>query len=158
MTAALITTIALARGVASFATAAALAGDPLQPPVDLLLTAFTAVAIVVVALDTIERWRVAGPRPRLLLGAGESLAWIGLAYFAAGIATTAVVWFYERRLRDVVSQSTFDLVQFSLHPLDGTRITLTFGLVLLHAAVIWGAVAITRLPELLANPPRVLAP
>ncbi len=99
-------------------------------------------------LDTIERWRAAGPRPRLLLGAGESLAWMGLAYFAAGVATTAVVWLYERKLRDVVSQSTFDLVQFSLHPLDGARITLTFGLVLLHAAVIWGAVAVTRLPSL----------
>ena len=41
-------------------------------PVDLLLTAFTAVAMVWVTLDTIERWRAAGPRPRLLLGAGES--------------------------------------------------------------------------------------
>ena len=119
-----------------------------KPPVDLLLTAFTAVAMVWVTLDTIERWRAAGPRPRLLLGAGESLAWIGLAYFAAGIATTAIVWLYERKLRDVVSQSTFDLVQFSLHPLDGARITLTFGLVLLHAAVIWSAVAVTRLPSL----------
>jgi nitrogen fixation/metabolism regulation signal transduction histidine kinase len=147
-TVAVLATIGLARVVASFATSAALADDALQPPVDLLLTALMAVAVVWVALDTIERWRAAGPRPRLLLGAGESLAWVGLAYFAAGVAAAAIVWLYERKLRDIVSQSTFDLVQFSLHPLDGTRITLTCGLVLVHAAVIWGAVAVTRLPSL----------
>ncbi len=103
--------------------------------------------MVWVMLDTIERWRAAGPRPRLLLGPGESLAWVGMAYFAAGVAATAIVWLYERKLREVVSESAFDLVQFSLHPLDGPRITLTFGLVLLHAAVIWSAVAVTRLPS-----------
>ncbi|MEP7306703.1 MAG: ATP-binding protein [Acidobacteriota bacterium] len=148
VTVALLGTMALARVVAWFATAAALAGDPLQAPVDLLLTALTAVAMVWVTLDTVERWRAAGPRPRLLLGAGESMTWIGLAYFAAGLAAAVIVWLYERKLRDVVSQSAFDLVQFSLHPLDDARITLTFGLVLLHAAVIWSAVAVTRLPSL----------
>src|SRR5205085_5364251 len=105
--------------VASYATSAALSGDPLQPAVDLLLTAFTAVAMVWVTLDTIERWRAAGPRPHLLVGAGESMAWVGVAYFAVGTVTSVIIWLYERKLRDVVSQSTFDLVQFSLHPLDG---------------------------------------
>jgi nitrogen fixation/metabolism regulation signal transduction histidine kinase len=146
--AALVGSVVVARLVASFATAAALAGDPLQPSLDLLLTAATAVALVVVALDFIERWRTAGPRPRLLLGAGESLAWVGLTSFAAGVAATVIVWLYERRLRDVVSESPFDLLQFSLHPFEGTRLTLTFGLVLLHAAVLWSAVAVTRLPSL----------
>jgi signal transduction histidine kinase len=148
VTAALFVSIGLARVVASLATVLALANDPLRDPVDLLLTACTAVAMVWVALDAIGRWRSAGPRPRLLLGTGESMAWIGLAYFAAGLAATAVIWFYERALRDVVSQSTFDLVQFSLHPLEASRITLTFGLVLLDAAVLWSAVAVTRLPSL----------
>jgi hypothetical protein len=147
-TVALVAMIVLARIVASYATAAALAGDPLQSALDLLLTASTAVALVVVVLDAIERWRTAGPRPRLLLGTGESLAWVGLTSFAAGVAATVIVWLYERRLRDVVSESPFDLLQFSLHPFEVTRLTLTFGLVLLHAAVLWSAVAVARLPSL----------
>ena len=48
----------------------------------------------------------------------------------------------------IVLRSPFDLLQFSLHPLDAARITLALGLVLLHAAVLWSAVATARLPSL----------
>jgi signal transduction histidine kinase len=147
-TIAVLVTIALTRVVLGFATRAMLSGSPLQPPLDLLATSLTCVAIAWVTLDTIERWRTSGPRPRLLVGASESAAWIGLAYCAAGMITTTVIWAYERLLRGIVSQTSFDLLQFSLHPLDPARIALAFGVLLLHAAVIWAAVAVGRLPSL----------
>jgi signal transduction histidine kinase len=147
-TIAVLTTIALTRAVIGLATSAMLSGNPLQPALELLATSLTGIAMVWLALDTIERWRTAGPRPRLLVGAVESAAWIGLAYTAAGIVTTSIIWAYERQLRGIVSQTSFDLLQFSLHPLDAARIGLAFGVVLLHAAVVWAAVAVVRLPSL----------
>ena len=145
---AVLVTVGLTRVVIGFATTAMLSGSPLQPPLDLLATALTCLALVWIALDTSERWRRAGPRPHLLVGPSESAAWIGLSYGAAGIATTSIIWVYERVLRAIVSQTRFDLLQFSLHPLDPARLALAFAVVLLHGAVIWAAVAVGRLPSL----------
>ena len=50
--------------------------------------------------------------------------------------------------------TTVDLLHFSLHPLDTSRLLLAFGLVLLHAAVIWTAAAVIRLPTLMWRMPR----
>jgi signal transduction histidine kinase len=138
--------ILIARVVFWFAASPLLGQRPLTSPLDLILTALAFTAMVWVTLDSIERWRLAGPRPRLLLGTAEVLAWIALAYVAAGVAVTAIVWSYELVLQDVASQTTLDLLQFSLHPLTGARIALGSGLVLLHAGVIWSAVGVTRLP------------
>ena len=147
-TIAVFVAIGLTRAVVAFASAALLSGSPLASSIDLLATALAVLAAAWVVLDTIERWRMTGPRPHLLAGAGESAAWIALAYAAAGLVTTAIIWAYERLLRGIVSQSNFDLLQFSLHPLDPARIAFAFGIVLLHATVIWSAVAVSRLPSL----------
>ena len=61
---------------------------------------------------------------------------------------------YARFLQSVVSMTTVDLLHFSLHPLDASRLCLAFGLVLLHAAVIWSAAALIRLPTLMGRMPR----
>jgi signal transduction histidine kinase len=139
--------ILIARIVFWFAAVPLLGRRPLTSPLDLIVTALAFTAIVWVTLDSIERWRLAGPRPRLLLGTAEVVAWVALAYVAAGVTVTAIVWAYERVLQAVASQTTLDLLQFSLHPLTGARISLAFGLVLLHAGVIWSAVGVTRLPS-----------
>jgi signal transduction histidine kinase len=149
----LVGAILMARVVFWFAASPTLGRRPLTSPLDLLLTALAFVAIVWIALDSIERWRLAGPRPRVL----RDRAVVAVAYVAAGIDVTAIVWVYERVLRNVVSQTTFDLLQFSLHPLNATRIALAFALVLLHAGVIWSAVSVTRLPSVL-RARRALAP
>jgi signal transduction histidine kinase len=141
-----VTAILIARVVFWFAASPLLGRRPLTSPLDLILTALTFTAVVWLMLDSIERWRLAGPRPRLLLGTAEVLAWVALAYIAAGVAVTAIVWSYELVLQNVASQTTLDLLQFSLHPLTATRIALASGLVLLHAGVIWCAVGVTRLP------------
>ncbi len=144
----LIGAILMARVVFWFAASPILGRRAPTSPLDLLLTALAFTAIVWITLDSVERWRLAGPRPRLLLGAAEVLTWVALAYVAAGIAVTTIVWVYERVLQTVVSQTTIDLLQFSLHPLNGVRIALAFALLLLHASVIWSAVGATRLPSL----------
>jgi signal transduction histidine kinase len=129
-----------------FAASPILGRRPMTSPLDLIVTALAFTAIVWVAVDSIERWRLAGPRPRLLLGTAEVVAWVALAYVAAGVAVTAIVWVYERVLQGVASRTTLDLLQFSLHPLTGPRIALASSLVLLHAGVIWSAAGVTRLP------------
>ena len=59
--------------------------------------------------------------------------------------------------QSLVAHSTLDLLHFSLHPLGPSRLAVTFSLVLLHAAAIWTAAAIIRLPSLLWRMPRALA-
>src|SRR5262245_28256228 len=143
----LVGALIAARLVFWFAASQLLGPRPAASPFDLALTSLTAAALVWISLDTLERWRVAGPRPALLLGSVESAIWVGLAYAAAGILTTAILWLYERALRDVAAQATFDFLQFSLHPLVPARIALGAGLVLLHAGAIWTGVAVSRLPS-----------
>jgi signal transduction histidine kinase len=146
----LVVAIVIARVVFWFAVSPLQGRRPLTSPLDLLITALALTAIVWVTLDSLERWRLVGPRPRRLVGTAEVVVWVVLAYTAAGITVTALIWMYERVLQQVVSQTPLDLVQFSLlslHPLNGARIALDFGLVLLHAGVIWSAVSVTRLPS-----------
>jgi signal transduction histidine kinase len=146
-TLALVGAVVAARVLFWLAASRVLGPRPMASPLDLALTALAVAAVVWVALDTLERWRVAGPRPALLLGWVESAAWVGLAYTAAGILTTAILWLYERALQNIAAQTTFDFLQFSLHPLVPARIALAAGLVLLHAGAIWTAAAVTRLPS-----------
>src|SRR5262245_1280228 len=146
-TLALVGAVVAARVLFWLAASRVLGPRSMASSLDVALTALAVAAVVWVALDTLERWRVAGPRPALLLGRVESAAWVGLAYTAAGILATAILWLYERALQDIAAQTTFDFLQFSLHPLVPARIALAAGLVLLHAGAIWTAAAVTRLPS-----------
>ena len=49
---------------------------------------------------------------------------------------------FEVLLRAVVEQATVDVLHLSLHPFDPPRLALLFGLVLLHAGVVGGAVLV----------------
>jgi signal transduction histidine kinase len=126
-------------------------GSPVAP-VDLFLTALVAAALVWLALDLLEARRLARPRARLLVGGAAGL--VALLYLAAGAVDAAVLWVYARFLQSTVSSTTIDLLHFSLSPFDLARLGLAFGLVLLHAAVIWLAVAVIRLPAVAWRIPR----
>src|SRR5262249_35668978 len=82
--------------------------------------------------------------------ASTTAAALGLAaaYAVAGVADVVLLSTYERGLRRIVSQSTFDLLHFSLHPVNAARLALTCGLVLMHAAVIWMGAAFVLAPEM----------
>jgi signal transduction histidine kinase len=147
-TVAVVAAVLLTRWVVGVAAAELLGGNSLQSAVELLSTALAGVAIVWVSLDAVERWRLVGRRAALPPADRGPIVRIALTYGAAGIVTFGVLWVYERALREVVSQTIFDLLQFSLHPLEPPRIALAFGVTLLHAVVVWSAVAVSRLPIL----------
>ncbi len=109
--------------------------------IDLLLWSLLLVALVWLALDLIERRRVAAPRPPLHR---DTLLGMIPAYMAAGALAASLVWAYDRFLQNIVSRTTLDLLHFSLHPLSASRIALGFGLILLHAGVFWSAALISR--------------
>src|SRR5262249_36413412 len=96
------------------------------------------------AIDSLERWRVGPPRARLRAVNGPTLLTVASGAFLAAVAAVALLWAYERLLRSIATHSTFDLLHFSLHPLHAARRCVAFGLVLLHAAIIWMAAAILR--------------
>jgi signal transduction histidine kinase len=153
-TAAVVGLVLAARVVFWIAAAPLVESGDLTSPLDLLLTALTTAALAWVAIDLIERRRLARPRPRLLtrtLGAGALWA---ASFAMAGAAGTWLVWVYAVILQRVVSHTDVDLLHFSLHPISTTRIGLTFALVLMDAAVIWSAAAMIRLPALVSRPPR----
>jgi signal transduction histidine kinase len=131
-----------------------IAGDSLGRPTELLPDALVLAALVWLGLDTIDRRRVARPRIPLLVNGGLAAVASAAALLVAGASAAALLWSHEAVLGDVAAQTSQDLLRFSLHPFDLTRIGTNAGVVLLNAAVMWGAAAILRLPVLLWRTPR----
>jgi signal transduction histidine kinase len=77
----------------------------------------------------------------------NALTTVAVSFAAVAAGASWLLWGYERLLRRVVAETSLDVLHFSLHPLTAGRIAVEFALVLLHAAVIWGAVALLRLPS-----------
>jgi signal transduction histidine kinase len=127
-----------------------------QPPlaVELLPNALLAAALVWLSFDVAERRRVARPRVALLGSSPGAWAVVAAGHFVAALVAVLVLWQYQRVLQEVAARSSIDLVQFSLHPVDAERLGIAFGLVMLHAAVIWGAALIVRLPVAVWRLPR----
>jgi signal transduction histidine kinase len=145
LTSLLIVLIVVVRGVLYLALVP-LAPSSAPTALDLLLTTLTMAAVVWLVVDLVERRRFAAPRLRMLAPTAGAVVAVAVAYFAAGVANGWMLWGYERLLRRVVADTDLDLLHFSLHPLSAGRLALEFALVLMHAAVIWGAAAIIRLP------------
>src|SRR5262245_27744273 len=136
---------------------APLAGRALDVPLALLPNALFLAAMVWLIIDSLERWRVGPPRARLRAPTAAMFGTVALFAFLAALGATTVLWAYERLLRSIAAHSSFDLLHFSLHPLEITRLCIAFGLVLLHAAVIWLAAAMVRAPVVWLRMPRSLA-
>jgi HAMP domain-containing protein len=118
----------------------------LTSPANLLVTALAAAALGWLVLDHVERRRVCRPRPRLTAERGLGAAQIGVGAFVAGALALAGLAAYERLLWGLVANTSLDLLHFSLHPVNAGRLSVAFALVLLHAAVMWLAVAVLRAP------------
>jgi signal transduction histidine kinase len=122
-------------------------------PANLLVTSLAAAALGWLVLDHVERRRVCRPRRRLTehrLGAAR----IGVAAFVAGAFAMAGLAAYERVLWGLVANTSLDVLHFSLHPVNAGRLSVAFALVLLHAAVIWLAVAVLRAPAVVMRTSR----
>jgi signal transduction histidine kinase len=120
-------------------TVAAFADDSGRAAADLLLVGGLLLTVVILALDAIERWRVSALRPRLDLARGPAVLRTFLLFAGAGLVDTGLVWSYERFLRQVVFDTPLDVLDFSLLPLQASRLAAAFGFALLAAAVTWGA-------------------
>jgi len=152
-TLAIASAIVAARAIVWFAARWIVGPQPPDAPIELLLTAFAATALVWLAIDLIRRVPLRS-RARLADSTGGSAALVAVSFLCAGAAAAVWLWMYERAMRRLVSDSTFDLLQFSLHPISGTRLALTCGLVVLHAGAIWSAAAFVLLPPLVRRTPR----
>jgi signal transduction histidine kinase len=118
-------------------------------PAELLPDALLLTALVWLALDTIDRRRVSRPRVRLLTHPGAAVAATLAGFGAAGAVAAGILWGYERLLGAIAARSSQDLLQFSLHPFEAGRISIIAALILLHAAVVWGAAGVLRIPAVL---------
>jgi len=157
-TAGLVLTLVSARIVFWFALAPIVDRRTLASPFDLLLSALLAASLVWLVLDAIERCRVAKPKARLMTPSMPAFGGVALAYAVMGVAGTVLLYAYERFLERVVAGTTLDLLHFSLHPINAPRLAIAFGLLLMHASVIWSAAALARVPSLLARTPRRMLP
>ena len=142
-------TVLLALTGARFAfwlAAAQVVGErSITTPLEVLLNALLITAMAALFLTFIERWRVTPPRARLLVPGTRAMAGPVVASFAAGAFDLALLWAYERCLAMLVARSELNLLHFSLHPLnDPSRLSMAFGLVLLHAGIIWTGVLAVR--------------
>jgi signal transduction histidine kinase len=154
LTGGLMLTLVIVRLMFSIAARPIIGPRTLTSPLDLLLDALVIAALSWLALDLLERRRVARPRLRLLPFTASSLILLAVAYAATGIADAGLLTAYQHFLQRVVSATTLDLLHSLLHPVSATRLTIAFALALLHAGVLWTGVTIIRLPILLGRAPR----
>jgi signal transduction histidine kinase len=119
----------------------------LASPLDFLLTVLFLAAVVALAVSSFEQWRQ-GRRVRVTAvpsgRARDLLAFAG-AHAAAGAAVGALTLLYEAFLRRQLAPMPYDLLHASLNPLDGARLMIGVGLVILHAALVALGVLIFRL-------------
>src|SRR5207247_4624632 len=112
--------------------------QPLDSPLNILVTGLTLLGLVALATSVVERRRTASPRPAYRSD-DRSLRLQAIAlYFAAGAVGATLVGGYEQFLQRVVTRTHLDVLHFSLHPVDTPRFAVGFGLILMHAAVVWG--------------------
>jgi signal transduction histidine kinase len=124
------------------------AGTLLRPlltsPFDFLLTAASAAALTGLLLFAVEAWRVGGWKHRRVVDTATSAAVYCAAQLLAGVGLAAVLSGHLVLLRNTISNTTFDLLHFSLNEWNTPRLALQFGLILAHATAAGLAVAILR--------------
>jgi signal transduction histidine kinase len=136
---------------ADWSEAAAFSGvdyaSPLLPPLltspfDFLLTAGAAFALVCVLLFAVESLRLHLRRNRRR--ATDALLPFLLTQVLAGGAAAAVLAGHVALLRDTITHAGLDLLHFSLHPWETSRLTMQVGLLMAHAAAFGLVVVILR--------------
>src|SRR5688572_21196194 len=128
-----------------FSTAIGTALGPLlTSPFDFLLTSATAGALVALLAYSVEAWRLRGWRDRQRVTTGSDRAVFLAVQALAGVLVAAVLLGHEALLRDTISNSTFDLLAFTLQRWDNALAALQVGLVIAHATALGLTVAILR--------------
>jgi signal transduction histidine kinase len=128
----------------------------LASPFDFLFTALFVGGVVALLTSSFEHWRYGRRWPVRVLDAAHPIRIVAfvVTQLAAGLAVGGLVFAYESFLRTRLSQASIDVLHFSLHPVDVTRLVVVAGLLVLHAALAALAVLIFRA----ARSPWVFAP
>src|SRR5262245_27685610 len=140
-TLALATTVVAALALLLFSVRNVAGSAAPTSPMGLFLIALASLALVAIAVDLVERRRSMRTRVAAIRGSTPSVA---VRHAVAAVMAAALLTTYEVALRRVVTNSTLDVLHFSLHPLATSRLAVAFALVLLHAAAMWAAVVVTR--------------
>jgi len=151
--------IAAARGVAWIAVplagaVAPLSGDRpvaagalfwLRSPADFLFTSMACLAGALMLGDLMTRLRLGVRRARVSpADTWRGAIGFGLAHLAAGTASAALLAWYLGLGNTLSAMAGIDWLSYAMHPWDGPRIAVAAGLVCMHAAAVWGAVAVLR--------------
>ncbi len=117
--------------------------DPfLTSPFDFLLTSGAAFAIVTLLLFAIESLRLHGRQTRHAVS--DAPVSFVVAQIVAGLLVAAVLLGHIALLQDTITHTNLDLLHFSLHPWETSRLTMQVGLLMAHAAAIGLTVVILR--------------
>jgi signal transduction histidine kinase len=122
--------------------ASALLPPLLTSPFDFLLTAGAAFALVTLLLFAVESLRLHTRHQRR--GIAEAPVPLLITQLLAGLAVAGVFLLHVLLLRNTITYSSLDLLHFSLHPWEISRLTLQVGLLMAHAAAIGIAVLVFR--------------
>ena len=114
----------------------------LTSPFDFLLTAAAAFALVTLSLFAVESLRIYRRQDRRM-ASDAALAYL-TTQLAAGLAVAALLQGHLALLRNTISHTNLDLLHFSLHPWEMSRLTMQVGLLLAHASTMGLAVVVLR--------------
>ena len=117
----------------------------MRSPFDFLLASVALLAIIALAFDAAERVRLNARRRRPIDASLPTFAGYVAVQFAAGLAFAAVITGYQLFLRATFIQARIDILHFSVHPWNASRLLLAVSLVLFHAGVLWFGVLLFRL-------------
>jgi nitrogen fixation/metabolism regulation signal transduction histidine kinase len=109
---------------------------------DFLLTSGAAFAIVTLLLFAIESLRLHGRQNRQAVS-DAPLAFV-ITQVVGGFLVAALLLGHVALLQDTIAHTNLDLLHFSLHPWEASRLTMQVALLMAHAAAIGLTVVILR--------------
>ncbi|MGE5358383.1 MAG: ATP-binding protein [Bacteroidales bacterium] len=116
----------------------------LQSPFDYLLCGLLFLALVGLAFDASERWRLRRRRRRLVVTGVRVLAPVAVNFVLAAAFAT-LLGAYQLFLRAALERSGIDILHFSVNPWNSPQLAVAVGLLLGHAAMLWLGVLLFRL-------------
>jgi signal transduction histidine kinase len=115
-------------------------------PRDFLLTALVALALVGLAAEAVERWRIAIHQwRRSLRPLRSSILLFGPVQLAVGTLAVSTILAYQVVLHATAGDVDPDILGISLQRWDLARLATSLALLLWHAALFWAVVLVLRL-------------
>jgi signal transduction histidine kinase len=117
----------------------------LSSPLDALTAMLAAVALVAIGGEAVGRLRIAARRWRRPVGPdAASMALFAGAQIVTATLVVLLLATHDAAMHAVAGVPGFDLLSFSLHPWNPSRLATSVSVLGLHAAVAWGAVTMLR--------------